>query len=377
MASRDSDAARYRANLQGEVDSAALYRAMAAATDDAAQAELYRKLAAVEEAHAAFWRRRLAGLGASAGEPRPGWRTRVLIALARRFGADLVLPAARSLEAMDQTSYDHQPESAGTAMPAQERSHVRLLGQLARRPRPGWSGAAYARLEGRHGAGGGNALRAAVLGANDGLVSTLSLVMGVAGASADSRTILLTGVAGLLAGACSMAMGEWISVQSARELYERQLAAEAEELQQVPQEERAELELIYRSKGFTADEARTIAERVMADPDTALAMLAREELGIDPDDRGGSPWAAATASFLVFVVGAALPVLPFVWFDGERAVQASAAAGAAGLFLIGAAITLFTGRHAAWSGLRQLLIGLAAAGVTWGAGRLFGVALGG
>lgn len=222
-----------------------------------------------------------------------------------------------------------------------------------------------------------NALRAAVLGANDGLVSTLSLVMGVAGAQAESHTILLTGLAGLLAGACSMAMGEWISVKSANELYERQIAAEAEELREVPNEERAELELIYRSKGFTGDEARTIAERVMADPDTALSTLAREELGIDPEERSGSPWAAATASFAIFVVGATLPVLPFVWLTGERAVQASAAAGGAGLFLIGAAITLFTGRNAAWSGLRQLLIGLAAAGVTWGAGRLFGVALGG
>lgn len=375
--SRHPDAARYRANLQGEIDSAALYRAMADSAGDAAQAELYRRLAAVEDAHAAFWQRRLKAIGVGTQRERPGWRTRVLIGLARRFGADFVLPAARSIEAMDQTGYDHQPESEHTALPAQERSHVRLLGQLARRPRPGWTGPTYARLEGRHGAGGGNALRAAVLGANDGLVSTLSLVMGVAGAQAESHTILLTGLAGLLAGACSMAMGEWISVQSANELYERQIAAEAEELREVPNEERAELELIYRSKGFTEDEARTIAERVMADPDTALSTLAREELGIDPDERSGSPWAAAAASFAIFVVGAALPVLPFVWLHGERALQVSAAAGGFGLFLIGAAITLFTGRNAAWSGLRQLLIGLAAAGVTWGAGRLFGVALGG
>lgn len=371
-----ADVARYRANLQGEVDSAALYRAMAQSAEDPTQAELYHKLAAVEDAHAAFWQRRLQTLGAPLAV-RPGWRTRVLIGLARRFGADFVLPVARSLEAMDQDSYDHQPESAQTAMPAQERSHVRLLGQLAQRPRPGWSGTTYARLEGRHGAGGGNALRAAVLGANDGLVSTLSLVMGVAGASADSHTILLTGVAGMLAGACSMAMGEWISVQSARELYQRQIAAEAEELQQVPAEERAELELIYRSKGFTEEEAHNIAERVMADPQTALATLAREELGVDPEAMAGSPWAAAATSFLIFIVGALLPVAPFVWLTGEQAVLASAGAGAGGLFLIGAAITLFTGRSAWWSGLRQLSIGLAAAGVTWGAGWLFGVALGG
>jgi VIT1/CCC1 family predicted Fe2+/Mn2+ transporter len=200
-------------------------------------------------------------------------------------------------------------------------------------------------------------------------VSTLSLVMGVAGAQFSSSTVLAAGLAGMLAGACSMAMGEWVSVQSSREMYAHQIAAEADELAAAPAEEQAELALIYRAKGFDAAEAEAIAARVVADPATALDTLTREELGINPDDLGGSAITAAATSFAIFLVGALVPVLPLFYLDGHGAIIASAAAGAVGLFAIGAGISLFTGRHAAFSGLRQLVIGLAAAAVTYGAGR--------
>jgi VIT1/CCC1 family predicted Fe2+/Mn2+ transporter len=243
----------------------------------------------------------------------------------------------------------------------------------------GLAGGAVARLEGRRhrAASGGNALRAAVLGANDGLLSNFSLVMGVAGAAFSGRTILITGLAGLLAGAGSMAMGEWISVRSARELYGRQIGLERQELLEVPEEEEEELALIYRSKGLPGDQARSLARRLMADRETALDTLSREELGIDPEELGGSALGAAASSYLLFCVGAVVPVLPFLFLGGWPAVVASALASVAGLFGLGAAITLFTGRSVLFSGGRQVLIGAAAAALTYGLGLLLAVSVGG
>jgi len=201
--------------------------------------------------------------------------------------------------------------------------------------------------------------------------------MGVAGASLESGAIFVTGVAGLLAGASSMALGEWISVTSSRELYERQIAIEREELETAPEEEEAELSLIYQAKGMAADQAADLAHRLMADQETALGTLAREELSIDPEELGGSPMQAAATSFLLFAVGASLPVLPFAFSSGPAATTLSLGLGTLGLFLLGAAITLFTGRSVLFSGLRQVVVGLAAAAVTYGVGRLIGVSLGG
>jgi VIT1/CCC1 family predicted Fe2+/Mn2+ transporter len=234
-----------------------------------------------------------------------------------------------------------------------------------------------ARLEGRHRAIGGNALRAAVLGANDGLTSNLALVMGVAGARLTSSAILITGLTGLLAGACSMAMGEWVSVQSARELYERQVRTEAAEIRSVPDEEQEELALIYEAKGLPQHEAEQVAERLMADEQSALDAMVREELGLDPGTLGGSPNSAATSSFVLFAVGAFVPLIPYIFFGGGAAVFAAIIFAAAGLFIIGALITLLTGRSAVFSGGRQLIFGLLAAGVTFGLGRLIGTVVGG
>jgi vacuolar iron transporter family protein len=227
-----------------------------------------------------------------------------------------------------------------------------------------------------HASIGGNALRASVLGANDGLVSNLSLVMGVAGAGLESRLILITGLAGLLAGACSMAMGEWISVQSSRELYQRELDVERSEIKWFPEEEHAELVEIYRARGLSAAAADELAAHAMADQDRALEVMAREELGIDPEDLGGSAWTAALSSFALFVAGAIVPVAWFAFLPTGAAVPASLVASAIGLFAIGAAITRVTDRSPWRSGLRQLLIGLAAALVTYGTGVLLGVSVG-
>ncbi len=199
--------------------------------------------------------------------------------------------------------------------------------------------------------------------------------MGVAGAAIDERSILLTGLAGLVAGACSMAMGEWLSVTSARELYEKQIATEAEELRVVPEEEKEELVLIYQAKGLNEAQARALAEKLLANKATALDTLAREELGIDPDSLGGSAWEAAISSFLLFSLGAIFPVAPFFFLTGTAAVLGSLAVAGAALALVGAGTSLFTGRNALFSAIRQLLIGYAAAGVTYGIGMLVGVSI--
>src|SRR5437588_5178299 len=331
----DASAARYANNLQGEVDSAALYRAMADVETDPRLSEVYRRLAAVEEAHAEFWRKQLARIGARPMARRPGWRTRALAFLARRFGPQFVLPTLSTLEQRDVGQYDQQPEAVAGGLPAAERSHNRVVEAMAQAMPGGASGTALARLEGRH-RGGGNALRAAVLGANDGLVSNLSLVMGVAGAEVAGNTILLTGLAGLVAGACSMAMGEWLSVTSSRELSQQQIAVEADELEHMPEEEKEEMVLIYQAKGLDETAARALAERLMANKDTALDTLVREELGIDPDELGGSPWSAAAASFGLFALGAIFPVAPFFFLDGNAALFASLTASGVALVLIGA-----------------------------------------
>ena len=375
MADEDK-AQRYRSNLQGELDSAALYRALAESEETPQMQEVYRRLAAIEDKHAALWREQLAKVGESAGRYRASLRTRLLAWLARQFGAALVLPMVAAIEREDRGMYDNQPEARADSLPAVERSHSRVLQAASRPIRGGLSGSALAQLEGRHHTGG-NALRAAVLGANDGLVSNLSLVMGVAGAEFSGKTVLVTGLAGLLAGACSMAMGEWLSVTSARELYGQQIATEKAELEEIPEEEQEELELIYQAKGLPADKAKELAARIIANPETALDTLVREELGIDPDDLGGSPWTAAGTSFLLFAVGAIFPVAPFFFLSGTAVILTSLIVSACAMFAIGAGTTLFTGRGMLFSGARQIGIGLAAAAVTFGLGRLIGVSLGG
>lgn len=374
--SESEAASRYRANLRGEVDSAALYRTLAETESDPHLAEVYRRLAAVEEAHAEFWKKQLGRVGARIGRLELGWRTRALSWLARRFGPQFVLPTISSLEQRDSALYDDQPEAADGGLPSAERSHNRIVKAVVESLPGGLSGGALARLEGRH-CSGGNALRAAVLGANDGLVSNLSLVMGVAGASAASNTILLSGLAGLVAGACSMAMGEWLSVTSSRELNQRQIDIEADELKRMPEEEKEEMTLIYQAKGLDESRARALADRLMADKETALDTLVREELGIDPAELGGSPWTAAVSSFCLFAAGAIFPVAPFFWLGGTPALLASLALSGLALVLIGAGTSLFTARGLLLSASRQLLIGYAAAGITYGVGRLVGVTIGG
>jgi VIT1/CCC1 family predicted Fe2+/Mn2+ transporter len=371
------DLARYRANIQDELDSAFLYRAVADVEKSPPLAEVYRKLAATEEKHAQFWQEQLRAANAPVVNLQPTWRAKTLAYLARRFGAAFVLPTLTGLERGDSKGYASQPESKDTALSADETSHARVLQTIVAQTRGGLEGGALAQLEGRHRATGGNALRAAVLGANDGLVSNLSLIMGVAGAITQGHEIVIAGLAGLLAGACSMAMGEWISVQSSRELYERQIKIERGEIEHAPQEEQVELSLIYQAKGLPQNQADAFAAKIIADQNNALDTLAREELGINPEELGGSALEAAATSFILFALGAIVPLFPFLILTGIPAIVASLVVSTLGLFVIGAGITLMTGRSVWFSGIRMVLIGLGAALVTFTIGKLIGVAIAG
>jgi VIT1/CCC1 family predicted Fe2+/Mn2+ transporter/rubrerythrin len=367
---------RLRENLQGEIDGAVVYEAMAEAEADPHVAGVYRELARTERRHAAYWAEKLgqANGGTAPAEPKPTPRARLMAWASRRFGPSSVLPALSAAERRDSRHYDDQPDAVANNFHRDERMHARVV-QAAASRNGGLPGETLARLEGRHAGGGGNALRAAVLGANDGLVSNLSLVMGVTGAAANSTIILLTGLAGLVAGSCSMAMGEWLSVNSSRELAQKQIDSEAKELADAPDLEKEELVLIYQAKGLDEASARDMAERIFESHDAALDTLAREELGVDPKELGGSAWAAATASFCLFAFGAVFPVAPFLFASGAPAVIASIALSGIVLCAIGAATSLFTGRGLVFSAVRQLLIGWAAAAVTFGVGRLLGVAV--
>lgn len=377
MAARAQDTVgRYHAYLRDERDSAALYTALAEAEQSPQLAAVYRVLAETEQRHAAFWEARLRQAGASVPAYSPGWRVRTLSWIARHLGVGSVLPVVTAQESAGHQAYASEPAAAATPMPAEERSHARVLRAVRSVSPRGVGGAVLGQLEGRHRGAGGNALRAGVLGASDGLTSNLSLVMGVAGAALASHTILLTGLAGLLAGALSMAIGEWLSVQSARELSQRQIAIEREELAAMPEEEQQELALIFQAKGLAEPAARDLAQRMMAREDSALDTLVREELGINPEELGGSAIQAAVTSFFLFAVGALAPVLPYAFLAGLAALVVSLALSVLGLFAIGLGITLTTGTPVWKAGGRQVLFGLAAAAITFGLGRLVGGALG-
>ena len=368
------DIERYLGNRQKEIDGTALYLALAESEKQPQMADLYKRLSASEEKHAAAWEKKLEILKAAIPTRIPSQRARILIWLAKRFGPQFILPTIAGNEKADSNAYDGQSDVEARNFSRDEKSHARML-SMASSAVGGLPGGSVAQLEGRHRGGGGNALRAAVLGANDGLVSILSLVMGVAGATDSNSAVLIAALAGLLAGAGSMALGEWLSVQSSRELYEKQIKIEAEEIANSPEEEQEELALIYQAKGLPEDRARELASHMMADKGSILDTLAREELGIDPEELGGSAYEAAFTSFFLFAVGAIFPIFPFLFWSGATAIYISLVVSGIGLFMIGAAITLMTGRSVWFSGTRQVLVGLMAAALTFGIGRLIGVSL--
>jgi VIT1/CCC1 family predicted Fe2+/Mn2+ transporter len=370
---------RYRTNLADELDSAALYETLAQVEKDQSRRSVFQQLADSEREHAQVWLDKLHANGVDARLPRRSVKTHLMRGLVHTFGPSFVLPTLAAAEYADRNKYANQPDAA--RLSAEEQHHADVVQAVADEARneaaSGDSkGAQIANAESWHkGVRSGNDLRAAVLGANDGLVSNFCLIMGVAGAGTGNKAILLTGLAGLIAGACSMALGEWLSVTNARELARTQIAKEADEIEHTPDAERHELALIYQAKGVDADEARRVASQIMRDKDKALDTLTREELGLDPAELGGNPWSAAGVSFCLFSLGAIFPVMPFLWTHGLPAILQCVVLSGIGLAAVGVFTSLFNGRGAAFSAFRQIVIGLIAAAFTFGVGRLLGVSI--
>lgn len=333
---------------QEEKRSAWLYRVVAECERGTARAALFDELARAADDQAAIWLTKIAPAGEAPPPFRIGTRTRLVAALTRLLGPQRMRSVLAAMKVRGMSLYTHpSPHSTPTRRE-----------DIGRRHQNGASG---------------NVLRAAVFGVNDGLVSNAALIYGVAGAGADHSVILLTGAAGLLAGAFSMAAGEYVSMRAQREMYEYQIGLERDELDQYPDEEAAELALIYVAKGVAPAEARRLADTLMQDPERALDTLAREELGLNPEELG-SPWGAAMSSFTAFTAGAALPLLPFL-LRQEQALSLSIGLTALGLFAVGASMSLFTGRRALGSGLRMLSIGGLAGLATYFIGSWLGVSL--
>jgi vacuolar iron transporter family protein len=363
---------RYRRYLLAEWEAAGLYRRLADAEKDPNRAAIFRELAAMEDKHAARWRSRLE----AAAQPLPRWkpslRSRALGWLARIGGSATVIPILERAEATDENMYAADPEAQDFSQ--DEELHGRIFGRLVR------GGATIsaptrpdqiAARERRHRRDQGGGVRAGVFGINDGLLSNLSLVMGVAGSGTGQSNVILAGLAGLLAGAFSMAIGEYLSMSVQRELYEREIAVERSELEEDPEEERQELELIYRAKGLSPEEARNVSHRIIGNTDTALDTLAREELGLDPDELG-SPITAAVSSFATFAIGAFVPVFPFLVLGGPAAFVTSLVLGVVAIGVVGVLTSILTGRSPLRGALRQVGLSMAAAAVTYAVGHVLG-----
>ncbi|HEX9410271.1 MAG TPA: VIT1/CCC1 transporter family protein [Actinomycetota bacterium] len=361
----------FREHWADEMDGAALYRALAARSRGE-QREIFLELAKAEERHARHWADKLTELGEPELRPedhRPSTKARLMVWLTRKFGATAMLPIVERAEVADAGHYDSVPE-AKRSMAVDERIHARVVAGLS----PATVRTGIVRGERWHRGDTSGTLRAAIFGVNDGLVSNLALIMGVAGGQASGRLILLAGLAGLLAGAFSMGAGEYVSVRSQRELFEREIRLEAEEIEAMPEEETNELALIYRAKGIPRAQAEAMASSIMRDPRYALDTKAREELGLNPEELG-SPWGVAISSFLSFATGAILPVLPYIFGSGTAAFAAAVGVAAVALFAVGAGVGLITGRSLPRGGVRQLLIGAGAAALTFWIGRLIGVSV--
>jgi len=354
------------ANWKNELDSANLYSYLARLEEDDSRAAILKEMAEAEVMHATVMAGGLQTQGVQLPRHRVSFRTRVLKTVARIAGPKAIYPLLHGTEISGSSDYATQ-DTATAALAGDERSHARTLGEMARQN--------VARGERWHRNAGGGSLRAAVFGVSDGLVSNLSLVMGFAGAGADASFVLLAGLSGLLAGAASMAAGEYVSMKAQRELFERQIELEAAELAVSPEEEVAELAMIYRAKGLPKADADRLAHQLTENPEVALDTLVREELGLDPGELG-SPYGAATSSFGAFAIGAILPVVPYFFGGSMLIVAISIAISGLALFGVGALLSVFTGRGVMFSGGRQLAIGAVAAAITFALGSVIGVSTG-
>jgi VIT1/CCC1 family predicted Fe2+/Mn2+ transporter len=372
------DPRRFLRYLEAERSAAMLYRALAENVDGDRR-EALLELAVIEEQHAAHWVEKLQEYDVPVPPPPSALdpSNAALVARARGAGFADVLQHLEEAEGADAGMYDAEPE-APASMSDDERDHIEVFQQMRSSlapPLPAARRTAAGEGEKWHRGDKSGSTRAAVFGISDGLVSNTALVMGFAGAAPSNRTILFAGVAGLLAGAFSMAAGEYVSVASQRDLFRREIEMEASELRDKPEEEQKELELIYRAKGIDRDSAAKVAEQIMADPTTALDTLAREELGLDPSELG-SPVKVALSSFVAFAIGASVVVIPYLLTSGTTALVLAIVLAMLAMLIVGGVVGRLSGRGVVFSAFRQLAWGAGAAMVTFGVGRIVGISVG-
>lgn len=376
-----NDPRRFLRYLDAERNASLLYRALAESTDGD-QREALLELADVEDKHAQHWVDKLTAYGVEI-PPAPtvlNADDEQLVRRARSLGLVSVLDNLEQNEGADAGMYDDEPQALPT-MPSDEREHADVFRALKRSEPERFPHRERSTkgAEPWHRTDKSGSVRAAVFGVSDGLVSNTALVMGFAGASLagaiENSVVLFAGLAGLLAGAFSMAAGEYVSMASQRDLFKREIDLERQELLEKPEEERLELELIYRAKGLPREQARAVADQIMKNPGIALDTLAREELGLDPNELG-SAWKAAVSSFFSFAIGASVVVVPYALFAGMTAFVLAVVLALVSLIVVGGLVGYQSGRGVAFSAGRQVLWGVGAAAVTYLVGSLVGVNVG-
>lgn len=360
---------QYKDYLNAELEAAATYQAMADVEKDTARSAIFLKLVDAELRHAKRWAEKLSLDPNDIRVPKKNIKISVLTKAAEILGTNRVIPWLLKGEDQDIIAYEADPEAQDIAL--EEREHAEVLRTMPL-DRPAFS--IMSSEIGHRFSGTGDNIRPIVMGVNDGLVSNFTLVMGVAGGTDNAGFVMLAGISGLLAGACSMAAGEYISVRSQRDLYEYQIGIEAAELEEFPEDERDELILIYELKGLSHEDASNIADKIMMDPKVTLDTMAREELGLDPD-RLGSPVGAATSSFTAFFVGALIPILPYLLGIGSRTLILSAILSITALAIVGSAISIISGKNMWVGAVRMMAVGGVAATITFIIGNLVGVTI--
>lgn len=365
----------WKENWQKEVEGEYLYRQLADLVTDRNRSAAYREMAEMEKRHAEIWAGHLRDAGVHIPEqPRPSLRTRFLAYLARKFGPSAITGVLTSDEVRDMGDYRdqirHDDSEALKKVIADEAIHARALQSL----KSGKNVQVGDPEIWHRGASAGGLLRDIVYGFNDGLTANFGLVMGIVGAQTSKEIILLAGWAGTLADALSMASSGFLASKSEQEVRQHHIELERMEIEMMPEEEEEELRLLYQAKGLDAETAAQIAKKLMEDPNVALAQLAREELGLDPENPP-SPLQEGVTTGIATAIGAAIPILPFMFWEGQAAISVSIVLSMLAHFGVGASRALFTGRPALRSGFEMFLVGMGVAVFTYILGKLFGVAI--
>ncbi|CAB4904050.1 MAG: hypothetical protein F2923_07500 [Actinobacteria bacterium] len=372
------DPKRFLRYLDEERKAAMLYRSLAT-TMSGDRREALLELADIEDRHSRHWIAMLteAGIEVPKAPTSMNEDDAALVHQAKTMNVDDVLEHLESVETAANSLYDNEPD-APQSMVEDEAAHAEAFRRMREDKenvlpiRGAMKAPGPDHMEAWHSTDTSGKARAIVFGVSDGLVSNTALVMGFAGANPNGNTILFAGLAGLLAGAFSMAAGEYVSVASQRDLFQREIQKEAEELLNKPEEEQKELELIYRAKGVPREVAAATAAHIMQDPKKALDTLAREELGLNPDELG-SPLKVAFSSFVAFALGASIAVLPYLFLTGNSALVLTIVLSTVALFVVGGVVGRISGRGIVFSALRQFAWGAGAAIVTFAVGSLIGV----